>query len=274
MSRASKAQDALQKKKEARQKKMLIGLAPILLILLAWQGPGTLKALTGGAEAETAPPPVSTSATVTTPDPATAAAPSTGAGAQPVTAPGATTPGATTPGATAPATGGATLPETTEPVSAGAGQLVSFDRFVGKDPFRQQVAAETADAPNGGGSKPPAREADAAGSDTAENPFTLPTSGGGGGSEGGGGTVSGPTATRAVFAVNGVRETVGLKGTFPADDPILRLVSGTAKSAKVALVSGQFSNGATTLTLKVGKSVTLVSQPDGIRYAIALVAVE
>ena len=270
MSRASKAQDALQKKKEARQKKMLIGLAPILLILLAWQGPGTLKALTGGAEAETAPPPVATSATVTTPDPATAAAPSTGTGAQPVTATGATTPGTTTP-----APGGATLPETTEPVSAGAGQLVSFDRFVGKDPFRQQVAAETADAPSGGGSKPPAKEADAAGagSDTAENPFTLPTSGGGEGSAGGG-TVGGPTATRAVFDVNGVRETVGLKGTFPADDPILRLVSGTAKSVKVTLVSGEFSNGAKTLALKVGKSVTLVSQPDGIRYVVALVAVE
>ena len=269
---ARRSADALAKQKEARQKKMLIALAPILLILLAWQGPGTLKALTGGADAETAPPPPApTMATGTTPDPTTGAAPSTATGTPPVA-----------PAGTAAGTSGATLPDTTDPVAASAGQLVTFDRFVGKDPFRQQVAAETTEGEGGDGTPPKDGDDPTPRPGTGENPFTPPTSGGGGGGGGsgggggggGGGTGGLPTATGALFDVNGAQETVGLNGTFPAEDPILRLLSGTTKSVKVALVSGQFSNGSTTLTLKVGKSVTLVSRPDGIRYVIKLVAVE
>jgi hypothetical protein len=41
---------------------------------------------------------------------------------------------------------------------------------------------------------------------------------------------------------------------------------------KIGLVSGEFSKG-DTVTVKVGKSVTLVSQPDGLRYVVKLVTV-
>ena len=42
---------------------------------------------------------------------------------------------------------------------------------------------------------------------------------------------------------------------------------------KIGLVSGSFSNGQETVKVKVGKTVTLVSQPDGVRYVIKLVSV-
>ncbi|MBA2615468.1 MAG: hypothetical protein H0U90_06770 [Actinobacteria bacterium] len=56
-------------------------------------------------------------------------------------------------------------------------------------------------------------------------------------------------------------------------DPIFRLVSLTSKTGKVGLVTGQYSTGSATVTIKVGKSVTLVSQPDGLRYRITLVRI-
>ena len=55
MAKRNKAADAMKKQKEARQKKILIGLVPLLLLLMVWQGPGMLSAFTGG---EAAPPPV------------------------------------------------------------------------------------------------------------------------------------------------------------------------------------------------------------------------
>ena len=46
---SAKAAEALRKKKEQKQKIILIALAPVLLGLLAWQGPKTYKSLTAGA---------------------------------------------------------------------------------------------------------------------------------------------------------------------------------------------------------------------------------
>ena len=71
--------------------------------------------------------------------------------------------------------------------------------------------------------------------------------------------------------MNGISESVTPGGTFPTSDPIFQLVSIAPSSVKIGLVSGDFSNGAKTITVKLGKSVTLVSQPDGFRYTIKLV---
>lgn len=107
---SKKAEAALAKQKEAKQKKVLFLLVPLFLGLMAWQGPKTYKSLMGGS----------------TPPPTTAPAPAT-------TAP---TPGSapSTPGA------GAVVPpsqlvDTDAPPSALAGQLDNLGVFPGRDPF-------------------------------------------------------------------------------------------------------------------------------------------
>jgi hypothetical protein len=122
----------LQRQKEAKQKKMLLVLAPILLALLAWQGPKTVKAFTGG---EAAPPPPVPAATT----------PLAPAGSAP-------TSGAQTPGAPA------TLPETERPYEALDGQLISFSRFGARDPFDQSYAPATGSPDSSGGDDTSARE--------------------------------------------------------------------------------------------------------------------
>ena len=108
---SKKAAAALLRQKEARQKKVLFVLAPVLLALVAWQGPKTFKAVTGG---NTPPPPPATAAPATTGAPTPGSAPST-------------------PGAGAPAS--SQLVDTDTPPSALAGQLTNFSVFPGRDPF-------------------------------------------------------------------------------------------------------------------------------------------
>ena len=149
---AGKAQDALRAQKDARQKKILIILAPMFLALLAWQGPGILKAFSGSKP----PAPAaqqSTTPTPPAPDPTSAAAPST-------------TTGEIVPEASAPGE----LPEGDEPYEASEGQLVTFDRFVGKDPFRQQVSTKPED---GGGAPPPSDGGGGGGGTITPRPMTA-----------------------------------------------------------------------------------------------------
>ena len=121
-----KGQLTKEQRKQAKQKKMLLLLVPVLAVLAFIQGPKLLKSL-GGDSAET-----------------TAAA-TTGAAD---TGPAETTPASTEAGsdATAPVvavpTGPVTLVDSDVPPAADEGQLVAFDRFVGKDPFKQQVTPD------------------------------------------------------------------------------------------------------------------------------------
>jgi hypothetical protein len=103
---------ALLAAKARKQKIVIIALAPILLGLLAWQGPKTYKALTGG----TPPPPL------------------------PVAAPTPTAPTGTTTGV-APGQ----LPESDPRPSLLDGQLLSFSRFSGRDPFVPPTTSGTSD---------------------------------------------------------------------------------------------------------------------------------
>ena len=107
---SKKVQAALLKQKEAKQKKVLFLLVPLFLGLMAWQGPKTFKAFTGG----NAPPP-------------TTAAPST-------TAP---TPGSapSTPGAGAVVVPPSQLVDTDAPPSLMDGQMSNLGVFPGRDPF-------------------------------------------------------------------------------------------------------------------------------------------
>ena len=73
-----------------------------------------------------------------------------------------------------------------------------------------------------------------------------------------------------MISVNGVSESVSSGAAFPAANPMFQLVSLSNSSAKVSVVGGSYASGSQTLTLNVGKPVTLVNTADGTRYTIEL----
>jgi hypothetical protein len=263
-----KGEEILRKQKEAKQKKLLLVLAPIFLILIVWQAPGYVKMLTGGDEPVATTTETPTTPVGTTPDPATAPPPSTSApGGVPVPGPTETP---------------AELTDSDRPTAPEAGQLISFDRFVGKDPFRQ-IVDMTPPAPsnptvtppstdpggsggndNGGGSDGNADDGGDGGGDTG---------GGNGNGNGGGGDDDPVVPTAAVLVVNGVKETVPLEGTFPKSEQLFVLRKLSESSAWIGLVAGEYSNGKKSIEVEVGEKLNLVSQPDGIRYTIKVVKI-
>jgi hypothetical protein len=100
---------ALRAQKEAKQKKLLLILIVPFIALLAWQGPKTFKALQGGSPP---PPPTSAVPTIPTTSLPTGTPTVPGTGAQ-----------------------GGVLPDTDLQPELLDGQLVSFSRFSGRDPF-------------------------------------------------------------------------------------------------------------------------------------------
>ena len=247
---ASKAERRLIERKAAKQKKVLFVLVPVFLGLLAWQGPGTYRAFTGGGEPEASPPPPASTVPPAPPGGEPAAAPPAA-----VAPPAAAPPGVQPP--PAPASG---LSDTDVPPEAEQGQLLTFSRFVGKDPFKQQLLEPPAD-----GSPPPPDAPPASGVIVPPPPAAPPPPAS---------TDSSPSAetaaTSARIEVNGAAETVRVRATFPAGDPVFRLASISGGTVRIGLVSGSFEGGAKTVEVQVGESVVLVSQPDGLRYRIKI----
>jgi hypothetical protein len=143
------------------------------------------------------------------------------------------------------------------------GQLMSFELFEGKDPFVQQVkdaTAEDAAAAAGQASQP---------APTAQAPASQPAS-----------SQTTPTQTTeqrtlsAVIDVNGSQENVEVRHTFPADNPTFTLVSAGKSSAKIGIAGGRLAGGDRTVTLKLGRKLTLVNTADGTRYVLALRSVQ
>lgn len=119
---APRKAELLYQQKQAKQKKLLLIMVPVFIALVAWQGPKTFKALTGGSQAQPSPAPA-----VTTPTPGT-------------TVP--TTPASSEPGV---------LPDTDLPPEAEADQLISFSRFTGKDPFARTSGLSGSSSESSGG---------------------------------------------------------------------------------------------------------------------------
>jgi hypothetical protein len=161
------------------------------------------------------------------------------------------TPGSTS-GATPVAATNAALTDSDPPPQAGSGQLVAFGRFASKDPFAQQV-----DPDNGVAAAPPESRGTPARPGTAPPGVVAPSP-------------SGPV-TSVVIAVNGVEETVTVKSEFPKEEPIFRLMSATATSARIGIAGGALASGEPTVTLRKGKPITLVNTADGVRYELKLV---
>jgi hypothetical protein len=240
---ARKGPADLKAAKEKKQKKIAIGGAVLLVILLIVQVPKTMKMLNSGQEASEPP--------VTAPDPS-----------QPPAAPPSSDP-------LAPPTLEAANPsEAVAPAPAPAAepsaQLVSFSRFESKDPFAQQIGAESA-APEPGAGPADAPPDDGILEPDPDEPRKA---------VGGGGDQAPPQYGSAEISVNGVVETVALEAAFPQAAPMFLLDALEAKSATIKVAEGgSFASGGGTLELEVGKPLTLVNTADGTRFVVELKSV-
>jgi hypothetical protein len=232
--------------KKAKQRKMLIILAPVLLLLVVFQGS---KLLGGDEEAD----PAEATATSTAESdggapPAEGEAPVSGTVEVSVDDLG----GLPDVIAAPPSTRLSEVPNSDPLAEVDATELVSFSTFVGDDPFVQLVEPAPAEA-----------EAEAVDPEASEEGEGEPGSGD-----------NTLVIGLAILEINGEQEVVELDGGFPADEPAFKLteIQGTA-SIEFGLLEGSFSSGIDTLDLEVGKSITLVSQPDGFRYTIRLVQI-
>ena len=210
-------------------------------------------------------------------------------GPQAVAAPAATTPATTTPGVT-PAPGTTTaageVPAAPAPeLSAVAdsdlapeavqGQLATFERFASKDPFAQQADDKPAAPPrvsnptDGTEKKPSETTSDAKPADGDAAPdggFTT------GSSEPDAPEIADATS----ISVNGVAEDVAVEGSFPKDEPTFVLVSvaKNGKSVEIGIAGGEYAAGGETITLGLGKKLTLQNTADGSRYELQLLTVQ
>ena len=240
------------KAKQKRQKIIAAVGGVLLLGILAIQGPKTWALLHPKTPEE----------------PVAAAAPAT-------PAPGSSVPLAppTTAGGAPSASGSPSGLVDSDPVPLPTqNQLLSFNRFVTKDPFIAQINTETGAPPaqppaSPAGNQPPAAgspfvPAPAAPSPAKGGSTTAPTRG------------SQPAPTAATISVNGVAEPVSIGKDFPTADPVFRLVSLTRRTAKISIAGGSFASGNPTITLQLGKTLTLMNTADGTRYEIRLLSVQ
>lgn len=237
MTRKKRAQNA-RAAKDARMKKVAIGLSVVLVAVLAFEVP---KLMHSGSSTAT-PPPASTTTDTTS----TAAT-----GAPVATAPG------TAAAASVPTTS-TKVPSDAAP-QASKSQLDSFTHFEGKDPFAQQVsdtATTTSTQPGTLSAKVSSgSSASSAGSAPAQHPSrTLAATG------------------AARISVNGRVQVVRVGASFPSSNPLFRLVGLLHGGVRIGIANGSYSSGAQTVSLTAGRTLTLVDTADGIRYKIRLLA--
>jgi hypothetical protein len=218
---------------QSRQRQIVIlAVGGVILAgLLVFQLPRTLEALRG---AESSPPATTEQ---TTPAPVSPVAPAT-----PVTP---------------------VAPASTTPPTLGQSAL---RRFKSKDPFVQQINANSSGGTGSSSSSSSSGESSApASSESASQPGTfraVETSNG-----------SSAAAGSATIAVNGAEETVGVSKAFPKGNPVFRLVSIGDGTARVGIASGTLKGGSKAVTLTKGEPLTLLNTVDGKRYKLELISV-
>jgi len=239
----AKSLAADQKAKVKKQKIFLAVGGVLLLALLAFQAPKVM------AKLHAKPPPLPPGAVVQPPN-------GFPAGGAPLAAPSLAG-SSTAPGAVAPSSG--IVDSSAVAAMPGSGQLVSFGRFASKDPFAQQIdtspGASTGSSGDSGGTvvpKPVPPVGPLGPTPGVPPPASLPTT--------------------ASISVNGIVETVAVGADFPVAAPVFHLVALTATAAKIAIVGGSYADGAATITLKKGKTLTLENTSDGSRYVLRLIA--
>jgi hypothetical protein len=244
--------------KQRKQKMILAVGGVILLALMAIQlpkimgGSSTPKA-SGAASASRATGATGAEGVASSPTASSSADESAATPSAPVVPPGA--PRAVLVGVTV---GGAGRPVADE------GQLRVFTLFDAKDPFVQQLPAETSGATSPTG-EPTLSDTQPGAADEAD---AKPGASGGTAE-----TAPDPAAPQfATVSVNGVVQPLEVDDTFPKKQPLFVLVGLKPKAAKIAIAGGSLTDGQT-VTVGLGKNLTLVNTATGARYAIKLLYV-
>jgi len=246
MSRKKRMKD-IREAKDRRAKKLAVGGAVLLAVVLAFEMPKVLKH--GGSSSSTAPAATTTAATGAPTAPATTAPGTAAAAAQPTAA-------------------STKLPDSDRAPKVSKSQLVSFSHFAGKDPFVQQVNPTASGTTSGGTSSSSPSAAAAAGVITAGPPSTTSASLGGNGSQ-----ARTLAKTGAVtVSVNGTVQTVKVGASFPSSNPLFKLVSVAHGVVRIGIANGSYASGTQTVALTAGRTVTLVDTSDGARYKLRLVS--
>jgi hypothetical protein len=246
-------------KAKAKRQKIFAAIGGVILLgLLAFQVPRTMKMLHPAEESTSSSAPAATTATMPT---------------SPIAAPSLAGGNATA----AAAPGGDGLVDADAPPAPQSGQLLAFGLFRTKDPFKQQL--EVSDGTGSGGTTPSSGSSGSTGAKTS----AASTDGGAvaSGDNAKGGTaptmrVTSPppgAVTTAEIAVNGVAQTVQVGGVFPSSDPFFKLVKLTRKGAQISIAGGSLANGAPTVMLTKAKPLTLQNTSDGTRYVLRLLSV-
>ncbi len=160
---------------------------------------------------------------------------------------------------------GVVLPKATV-VKVAPSQLASFTLFEVKDPFVPGVGdtVAPADAASQDGTAPPA--------DTATVDATT-TDGGASAASGGTATPAAPPPPPFAYATinfNGKPQQVQAKDQFPTAAPLFVVRSVKKHQVKIGVAGGSFDDNQA-VTLKQGKTVTLVNTATGVRYVLKLV---
>jgi hypothetical protein len=80
-----------------------------------------------------------------------------------------------------------------------------------------------------------------------------------------------PPPNAAIVTTNGHRQLVYVGDGFPTADPLFKLVALGDKTVRVGVLGGGFVSGIPTIKLARGKQVTLANEADGSHYVIKLV---
>lgn len=172
------------------------------------------------------------------------------------------------------------LANTDVPPTPDGAQLVSFTVFDTKNPFIPQGTTPLTNVPDApGAATQPTSGAPPGTTTTSITPTTTTPTSTTSVVPGSPGSPTGTTQTTTTVApptvaisVNGVVAHVGSQGTFPTGAAVFRLVSYTKDSAQIGIVGGSYASGGATLTLQLGKPVTLQNTTDHKTYKLELVA--
>ena len=242
MSRKQRMQN-LRAEKDRRTKKVAIALSVVLVAVLAFEVP---KMMHNGSASSSPPAATTTTGTDTTATPST-------------------TPGTTAPGASTAVTGGLTtasmkLPNSDALPARSQGTLYSFSHFTGKNPFAQQLSNVSPASAQTTGALTPSVSGGSSGSSAGSSSAHRQT----------GRTLAASGAAR--ISVNGQVQVVRVGASFPSSNPLFRLVGASNGGVRIGIANGSYSSGAHTISLTLGRSLTLVDTADGIRYKIRLLS--
>ena len=82
-----------------------------------------------------------------------------------------------------------------------------------------------------------------------------------------------PSNKKAVVKVNGVQSTVVTGDKVPSGSPAFKITSITATDVTFTLLSGQFSDGSSSVTVNLGEAVKVQNQSGGTSYTLSVIKI-